>query len=152
MIGETALPQGVGWRAIQPRNRPVKTLKLRLINICLSLIGAAIVSFCAAQLPWATPLLMLWTVLPLIAVLPVVLLADKPWQQAGCILLNLASTLLASSVALSLSNHPDAFVLYQAWLFPAVHLAVVIAALLMLGLSPVIFKLVPAIERWSNRP
>lgn len=151
MSVETNLPQGVGWRAIQQRNCPVKTLKLRLINICLSLIGAAIVSFFTAKLACATPMLILWTVLPLIAVLPVVLLADKPWQQAGCMLLILASTFVASSVGLSLSMHPDAFGFYQAWIFPAVHLAVVIAALLILGLSPIIFKLVPATERWSNR-
>lgn len=118
--------------------------KLGIGGAILLLIGNIFVFWLAVSLPQAGALQALWATLPVVAVLPVLVLARTPTQESAVLLVGTLTLLVSFAFQWELRANSDPFNYFASWVAPAAQLAATIVALLVATL------LVGALARGRN--
>ncbi len=105
--------------------------KIRLINLALCVLGAAIVAAFAGSISWANGVFAVWTALPVLIAFPVAIVSAKMPQQLACLLVTTISFLFGIVSVSALSHSTDAFTPFVAWAMPAWHIGGAIIVLIV---------------------
>ena len=96
--------------------------KIRLLNLALCLLGAAVIAAYAARISWASGMFAAWAALPVLIVFPVAVVSAKMPQQLACLFVTTLSFLFGLLNVHQIMHSSDAFTPLAAWAMPAVHI------------------------------
>ena len=110
---------------------PIASGKPPIAELSLLGIGVLVVFLLAVSLPEAGPLAAIWACTPLVAVLPVLLLARTRPERIATLVVGSLTFLVSLAFQWALRANSDPFNVVAAWVAPGAQLAATIAALVL---------------------